>query len=245
MNTTLLRNNLRSKGKSKVIWISLLVPVLLVFTAWMAFKSLYAYPSVDSIYNLTIQLSLLCIVPLGVILSYWDQEKVIRDAQMTLTKPITRLNFFVGEYFAGAGIIYLLLLFSGMSVSIVSYYYGYFSWKIILAFCSTLPTVLLSEGTMLLISLLFSYMKALIIGMALCCGGLFRLSIGAAGKALLGISGIEWILPNLQFGMFTSMNCIYKDYIPPEIFMHSFFIWLVELVIVCSIDYFLFKRRDL
>ncbi|MEA1994419.1 MAG: hypothetical protein U9N35_08555 [Euryarchaeota archaeon] len=242
MNMRLIHRNIRSMWKEKTLWAIFLVPFLISVVAWMAFENSQRYTSINSIYGLTVQLSLILIVPLGVFLAHWDQKKAAYEAQMVLTKPITRMEFFISEYVASTAIIYLFLLLNSLLVSGISYVYGHFSWKILLAFSATIPTVLLLEGTLALVSLVFPRSHAIGVGMILCCGGLFRSTMEGIGNEVVDVSGIGWIFPNLEFGIVSSLKCMY-----PEVsssFVHSFFIWIIELFITISLAYVIFSRRD-
>lgn len=127
---------------------------------------------------------------------------------------------------------------------VVSFVNGYFSWKLVLAFGDPVVSILLLEAVMLLLSQVFSRLKALITGMALCLGELYRLQIGYVLENLLGVSKVSYVLPNLQVGLLSSISIIHKN-IPGEFLMVSFLIWIIDFTIIMAAAYYIFSRRDL
>ena len=243
VTVTLFCNNLRAKWEGKVIVVSLLIPVMLALTIFMAFKNIDLY-SVTTIYRMPIELGLILIVPLGVIIGHWDQKDVYTTGQMVLTKPVSRWNFFLCEYLATVTVIGIMITVTLFLTGAISFVNGYFSWRLVLAFCGPVVSILLLEAVMLLLSQVFSRLKALIIGMALCLGGLYRLQIGYVLENLLGVSRISYVLPNLQAGLLSSASIIHKN-IPGEFLIVSFLIWILDFTIIMVIAYFIFSRRDL
>ncbi len=244
MKRALLYNNLRAKWEGKIIVVSLVIPLIPLLTMREAFKTYERYPSVDSIHMIPIEIVLFLVVFVGVILAHWDQRDVLCTGQIVLTKPVSRWAFFMAEYAAGVIVISFIVVITGFLAGVVSFMYGHFSWKLILAFCCTVFSVLLLEAVMLLLSQLVSRSKALILGMAVCLGGLYRLQIEYVIKEILGISNISYLLPDLQFGLLSSMNIIH-GYPPGDFLFISFATWMVDFAVVFMAAYFIFSRKDL
>lgn len=240
---TLFWNNVREKWEGKVIVVSLLVPVIVAVIVFTAFKTLDIY-SVSTIYMMPIELGLILIVPLGVIIGHWDQKDVYNTAQMVLTKPVSRWQFFVCEYMATVTVIGTIVVVTLFLTGLISFFNGYFSWKVVLAFCGPVISILLLEAVMLLLSQVFSRLKTLIIGMAVCLGGLYRLQIGYVLETFVGVSKVSYVLPNLQVGLLTSARVIHRT-VPGRYLGVSFLIWVIDFTIVMVAAYYLFSRRDL
>ncbi|MGD2248746.1 MAG: hypothetical protein PVF58_10105 [Candidatus Methanofastidiosia archaeon] len=245
MNIALFYNRLRAKWEGKFILISLAVPALIALTTRMAFENIEMYDSVESIYALSIQISFMLIVPLGVFIAHWDQKNLIHQAQLVLTKPVSRLKFFAVEYLSGVIVIGFIAAVTGGLTMVISAIYNHFSWRLAIVFSCSLFTILLLEAVMLLISQVISQIKALIVGMGICTGGLARLQTGYLIEKFFGIKNTHYILPNLQFGMLTSTHMAYNGSFPLDFLIKSFAVWVTNLVIIIVVAYFIFSRRNL